>query len=374
MKKKIAIITFSRAHNYGSILQAYALQRKINQIDECESIIIDFSNSAQKEMYAIFKHDKSIKSFIKNIVAFLGYPLFSREYSDFEAFIDNNLNMTSRQYKTEKELYELNDEYDIFIAGSDQIWNIKCVDADDAYFLGFVKNKRKIAYAPSFGAQDINVCTNNPQKYAKYLNLFEGLSIREKNGQKWIKNLIGKDVSLLIDPTMFFDKEEWYPLMSYPLFKGDYILYYSFHFTQEVNKAVKRISKKLRLPVVILSSHAWIYNFGIMYGFKLAKHAGPAEFLRLVNDAKIVLSNSFHGTVFSTIFEKNFWFIYGSIQDETDDRALTLVQQMGIEDRILKIKDIEKCDFSRYPDYEKVKNKLKKLRTDAFKYLEKHLK
>ena len=193
--------------------------------------------------------------------------------------------------------------------------------------------------------------------------------IRENNGKKWIKDLTNIDVPVLIDPTMFYSKEEWYPLMSKPLYKKPYILYYSFHFTQEVNKAVKKISKKLGLPVVVLSAHAWVYNMCALYGFSLAKHSSPAEFLRLVNDADIVLSNSFHGTVFSTIFEKNFWFLYGSIQDPTDDRALTLVKQMGIEDRILKLEDIDKCDFYEKPNYNDVKIKLEKLRKDAFDYL-----
>ena len=202
---------------------------------------------------------------------------------------------------------------------------------------------------------------------------YDYLSIRENNGKKWIKELVNQDVPVLIDPTMFYSKEQWYPLMSKPLYKKPYILYYSFHFTQEVNKAVKKISKKLGLPVVVLSAHAWVYNMCSLYGFSLAKHSSPAEFLRLINDAEMVLSNSFHGTVFSTIYEKNFWFLYGTIQDPTDDRALTLVKQMGIEDRILKLEDIEKCDFNKIPNYNDVKQKLEILRKDAFDYLDKSI-
>lgn len=372
-KKKIAILTFSRAHNYGSILQGYALQKYINDNFDCKCDIIDFSNRSQKEMYNIFKTNNSIKNIIKNIIAVITYPLMKREYDDFESFIEKNLCFSKNKYEESKKMKELNEMYDIFIAGSDQVWNIKCKDADDVYFLNFIDGKKKIAYAPSFGAQDLNTCSDNPKKYANYLNSFDYLSIRENNGKKWIKNLTGKNVPVLIDPTLFYSKEEWYPLMSPPLTKKKYILYYSFHFTQEINKVVKKISKKLGLPVIVLSAHAWVYNLCALYGFSLAKHSGPSEFLRLINDAEIVLSNSFHGTVFSTIYEKNFWFLYGSIQDETDDRALTLVKQLEIEDRILKVEDVDNCDFYTIPNYENVSRNLKTLRKEAFEYLKKSI-
>ena len=368
-EKKIGLITFSRAHNYGSLLQAYALQKKIQQFPDIKCEIIDFSNNAQIEMYSIFKTKCTIKNIIKNAIALFFYPLMKREYMDFEKFIVTNLQLSSTQYTDETSLKELNNEYDMFVTGSDQVWNIKCLDADDAYFLSFVSEKPKIAYAPSFGAQNICECSEHPEKYEEYLKQFSNISIRENNGKMWLKKLIDKDVPVLIDPTMFYTKEEWYPLMSEPLYDQPYILYYSFHFTQEINKVVKKISKKLGLPVIILSAHACIYNLCAMYGFKLARHAGPQEFIRLINDAEFVLSNSFHGTVFSTIFEKNFWFLYGSIQDENDDRAKTLVQQMGIEDRILNITDIDKCDFNKIPDYKKVANNLQRLRKEAFDYL-----
>ena len=368
--KKIGIVTFSRAHNYGSILQAYALQKYISKNYPYECEIIDFSNKNQKEMYSIFKSNNSLKNIVKNIIGLVTFPLMKREFNDFENFIDNNLVFSEKKYKSSTEMVELNNIYDIFISGSDQVWNIKCKDADDVYFLNFVKDKKKIAYAPSFGAQDLSKCSSNPEKYSNYLKDFNCLSIRENNGKKWIKNLTGIDVPVLIDPTMFYSKEDWYPLMSKPLIKKPYILYYSFHFTQEVNKAVKRISQKLGLPVIVLSAHAWVYNLCSLYGFSLAKHSSPAEFLRLINDAEIVLSNSFHGTVFSAIYEKNFWFLYGSIQDSTDDRALTLVKQIGIEDRILKLEDIDNCDFSILPDYAEVKKKLAFLRKEAFDYLD----
>lgn len=373
MKKKenkIGLITFSRAHNYGSILQAYALQKYLNDkfCNSCE--ILDFSNEKQKKMYSIFKSDLTVKNAIKNVIAFFTYPLMKREYNDFEKFINKNLIFTSKKFSTSQELSEVEDQFDTFVAGSDQVWNIKCEDADDAYFLNFVKDKKKVAYAPSFGAKNILEYSDKPEYYRDLINSFDCVSIREKNGQKWIKDLTGNDVPLLIDPTMFYSKEDWYSLMAPAFIKKPYILYYSFHFTQEINKAVKEISRKLNMPVVILSAHAWVYNFGALYGFKLAKHAGPSEFLRLINDAEIVFSNSFHGTVFSAIFEKNFWFLYGSIQDKTDDRALTMVNQLGIEDRVLKLSDIDKCDFYEMPNYEDVNKKLETLRKSAFNYID----
>lgn len=369
--KKIAIITFQRAHNYGSILQAYALQHYIKHapgIEECE--ILDFSNQAQKDMYAIYHSVTSWKYFIKNILAFFMRKEFARQSQDFDTFIENNLVLTEHSFRTAAEMEGEESHYDAFFAGSDQIWNIKCIDADDAYFLNFVHKKPKYAYAPSFGAQNINECTENPQKYRALISQFRRISIREKNGQKWLHQLLGCDVPLLIDPTMFYDKDFWSQYMAEPQENRKYILYYSFGFTHEINRAVKKISQKLGLPVVMLNVRAWVYKTGFFYGFQYAKHSGPAEFLRYVNDAEIILSNSFHGTVFSALFEKNFWYLIGSTNNPDDDRAKTMVEQIGIADRMLPVEKVDDCDFAVQPDYEKVRANLKTLRKTAFQYLD----
>lgn len=369
---KVAILTFHRAHNYGSILQSYALQQYvISKGHKCE--IIDFSNENQQEMYRVFKKRLSAKNIIKNAISLITYSISKREYDDFEKFIETKLILSAERYKSSAEMKKLSLEYDLFIAGSDQIWNLMCGDADDAYYLDFIENKTKVAYAPSFGAQNIMTVSSDPDKYADLIRSFDAVSIREKNGKKWIKELTGLDVPLLIDPTMFYDKEYWYSLMSEPLTEGKFILYYSFHFTDEINKAVHKISKKLGLPVIVLSSHAWVYNHLWSYGFRLARHAGPSEFLRLVNDAEIIISNSFHGTVFSTIYEKNFWFLYGEVQDELDDRATTMVEQMGIQDRIITLDKIDTWNFYKKADYSVVRENLLPLRKQAFKYLDRYL-
>lgn len=369
MMKKIAIITFSRAHNYGSILQGYALQKYLLKNFDCECDIIDFSNKNQCEMYKVFKKNNNIRNIVKNILALFFYKKLKREYDDFEKFINENLILSKDKFFDSNQLKALDGKYDIYIAGSDQVWNITCMDADDAYFLNFVTNGKKIAYAPSFGARNILNYSKTPEKYANYIKNFDYVSIREINGKKWIKDLTGLDVPILIDPTMFYDMEEWKKIMSPSFIKEKYILYYAFHFSQEVNKKVKELSKKFGLPVYILSSHGWVYNLCALYGFKLAKHSGPSEFIRLINDAEIVFSTSFHGTVFATLFHKNFWFMYGSIQDATDDRALTLVKQMGIEDRVIKMDELNSIDFSKVPDYSIVDKKLESLRKEAFNYL-----
>ena len=368
--KKIAIITFQRAHNYGSILQAYALQHYIKSSPNVEMCkILDFSNQAQRNMYAVYHPVTSIKYLIKNVLAFFMKKEFVRQDQDFDLFIERWLDLTKQTYKTADEMRGI-DEFDAYFAGSDQIWNICCIDADDAYFLNFVENRPKYAYAPSFGAQNINECAENPAYYRDLISQFRRVSIREKNGQKWMQQLLGYDVPLLIDPTMFYDKSFWSQYMALPQECGKYILYYSFGFTQEINRAVKKISKRLGLPVILLNVRAWVYKTGFLYGFKYAKHSGPAEFLRYVNDAEIILSNSFHGTVFSALFEKNFWYLVGSEHNEQDDRAKTMVEQIGIGDRMLQVGEIDDCDFRVLPDYGKVRANLRELRKSAFEYLD----
>ena len=374
MAKKVAIMTFQRAHNYGSILQAHALQKYINEKENVDCKVIDFSNAAQQEMYRVFRKKKTIHNIIRNIITFFLYFPIKRQFDDFNTFIENTLILTDNKFASVQELEELDGQYDVFIAGSDQVWNVMCPDADDAYYLNFVKKSDKVAYAPSFGAENLAVVKKKEiEKYKKYLNSFKALSIREENGQKWIVELIGRKPKLLIDPTLFYDREYWQTLMSPSLFTGKFILYYSFHYSEEINKEVKKISKRLGMPVVILNARAWVFNGCALHGFKLAKHGGPAEFLRLINDAELVLSNSFHGTVFSVLFEKKFWFLYGSVQAPLDDRALTLVKQPGIENRVLRIAEIKGKDLMQNIDYMLVKQRIRKLRDDAFCYVKEYI-
>lgn len=150
--KKVGIITFHGAHNYGSCLQAYALLNTINSMGY-DAEIINFRTDNQKDQYSPLTKRKGVKYFLKNCYFFFHLKSRKKKYELFETFISQYLVMGQREYKTLEELECETFPYDYFICGSDQIWNTNPSDANDAYFLPFVKNSKvRIAYAPSFGA------------------------------------------------------------------------------------------------------------------------------------------------------------------------------------------------------------------------------
>ena len=197
--KKVGIITFHAAHNYGSNLQAYAMQKVVSELG-CDSEIINFRTERQKDQYTPLTKRKGLKYVIKNAYFLLNYKNRKKKYDTFEKFISEKLVKSDNEYASLEDLKNADLDYDYYISGSDQIWNTAPNDADMSYFLPFVKSGKKIAYAPSFGQIGK---IKNKEEIAKYLNDYDSLSVREENGVKLIKEMTGKDAPIVIDPTMY---------------------------------------------------------------------------------------------------------------------------------------------------------------------------
>ena len=323
----IGIITFHASHNCGSILQAYALQKVLQTKLQYESEIIDFSNEGQRNYYSVFVKNDSIKHFVKNVVTTFFYGKAKEENRVYEEYIHNTLKLSQESYRETNELEGIEKRYSALICGSDQVWNVTCTDADDAYFLSFAKNTKKIAYATSLGAKNINRYTKSPDLYKKYILDFDAVSVREGNGQKWIESLVDQkiDVSICLDPTLLLSREEWEKKTPARIIREDYIFYYAFNYTPEVNQVVKEISQKFNMPVYMFDVKSWGVKGNFRYGFRIADAYGPEAFLSLIKNAKMVLTTSFHGTVFSTVYQKNFWYLNSSMHSKDDDRASYLL-------------------------------------------------
>lgn len=374
---KIGIMTFHASNNCGSMLQAYALQKTLENKFKAEVEIINFSNENQRDMYALFRKIDSFKDLRLNIVTGLFYTRFKTHYEDYREFLKDYLKLSKGDYHTSDELKEIVQQYDILITGSDQVWNILCRDADDAYYLNFAQNVKKIAYAPSFGATNILKVAKNVEKYKNYLEDFSALSCRENNGSKWIEELVGKEVPVLVDPTLLLDSEQWNCLIQNEeesvLEDGNYIFYYAFNYSEEVNKQVKMISEQLHMPVYILDVKSWIKK-AAKFGFKVTRHSGPLEFLRLIKNAALVVTTSFHGTVFSLIYHKKFWFIDSKMHNKDDDRAYTLLHAVKMDDRMVKREEMGQVEVMQEVNYEEYENKIKQMKDKAINYLEEAIK
>lgn len=356
---KIGIITFHASHNCGSMLQAFALTYILKKMNyDCE--IINFANNGSRAMYntipPIDPFHRGVRGRLAKWWSTLPYiSIINRQKEFYIDFMNKYLPLTKHEYRSNKALQNEKFDYTHYICGSDQVWNIACGDADNSYFLDFVKSGKKIAYACSLGANVIKNCAKDINIYKHLLSSFDALSVREKNAVSQIKELSGKDVELLIDPTLLLTQSDYENAFNIGerLIEEDYIFYYAFNYTTEVNNTVMEISRRYKLPVYIIDARAWGPQGKSKEGLKLFNQSGPLVFLNLMKYAKLSLTTSFHGTVFSVIFGKHFWFINSSMHNSMDDRALTLLQMLGLSDRLiygeklLKTRDIfEKIDYT----------------------------
>lgn len=350
MNKKIATITYHASYNYGSNLQAFALQEKIKlMIPDCQYSIINLRIPIQKNMYKNIFELPGIKNKIKRLMFINRKKEFMKKQEYFEDFITNKLNI-SKEYQSLEELKNENFNYDYYISGSDQVWNLRAYDFDWANYLEFVKKGKRISYAASIGPIDYKFSEDEKTRIKKDLQKYSNISVREKGTADKIKELTGLDSTINIDPTLLLTKEEWNSLIPTEDNRklGDYILFYDLKNKEEDWNMVKYIAENLKLPVIITRLPAkYLYK----YNFKMKLDVGPIQFINLIKNANLVISSSFHGTVFSILFEKNFLAINGI----EDLRIKDLLSLAGLENKSINIhnykealKNINTIDFSLY--------------------------
>ncbi len=366
--KKIGIITFHNSYNCGSMLESYAIYRKMSEIDP-NAEIINFSSNGQQHLYSVFEKNNSLKNVIKNLVLLPHKRKLEFNNKKYEEFKTNNFKL-SKKYDSGK----IDDEYDILVAGSDQIWNITIEDYDDAYFLNFSENARKVAYAPSFGSKNIMKYTSNTDKYKKMISDFDALSVREFNGQKWIKDLTQKDAEVLIDPTLLYDSDFYDKIVDDSCTpKNKYIFFYCPGFDRKLCKFVKQVADKYKLPVICWSTKSY-YKKGIYtFGFDLPKYESPSIYLSLIKNAELVFTTSFHGTIFSTIYRKKGFTLKNGGMYGDDDRVFTLLKQLDIMDRLIEPNFDKDFNFLEDVDYTGYEKNLKELRYKAEEYIKNNI-
>lgn len=369
--KKIGIITFHNSYNCGSMLESFAMQEIIKKRGG-KPEIVNFSAKGQKELYSVFFRNNSLKNIFKNIMIFPHVKKINNNNKMYEKFKNDNFILSSNQFEDSALLHD--DEYSKVVAGSDQIWNITIPDSDDAYFLPWVNKAKKIAYAPSFGAKNIMDFSNDIEKYKNYLLSFESLSVRENNGKKWIKELCGRDAEVLLDPTLLLEREDYDKICdnSYTP-KEKFIFLYCPAFNRKVCEYVKKISDKYKLNVVAWSTKSFYFKGIRTFGFKLVPYESPALYLNLIKNAEIVITTSFHGTIFSTIYRKKFITVKNGDMYGNDDRVITLLKQLKLEDRLLPYEFEDNYDYLQDIDYKKYDEELNLLKKKSINYIDKNI-
>jgi len=324
---KTGILTFHRALNYGAVLQAYALRKTVSRLGfNCE--IIDYGKVGDEPRINL--NYKRIKPFIATFLLFL-LSLFNadKRRKRFFKFRKEYLGITTTRYLTTADLSKANDEFNIFITGSDQVWNPYLSGSDMNYLLEFVNNEnKKIAYAASFG---ISTIPNDLQsRYHELLARFNDVSVRESQGQNIIRKLNNSEAKLVLDPVFLLSDEQWSEIAIPAKINEPYIL--CFVIMQDppgFMNFCRHIEKLTGYRIIRIANP----KYKIEFGLKVIANAGPREFLGLIKNAAIVITNSFHGTAFSIVFRKPFYtFLYNT---DRDIRLKEITGKLGLEKRLI---------------------------------------
>lgn len=300
---KVGIVTFHFVNNFGGALQAYALQKTIAKECQAHAEIIDYRNwfirlTDTIRLFPITANISEIKTGLATMKERLG------RVDKFKRFMTEKRNV-SRCYKSPFALKKDKPKYDKYVCGSDQIWNpYLTFGVDPVYFLDFVKeSSNKVSYAASLGTSRIAKGFLKPMK--KYLSDFGNISVREKEAIDFVKRLTGKEAVQLIDPAFLLPKEEYIDIAIEPQLEDKYLLLYIMQQDDEIYEHVKKLKERLGLQVVEIS------RYGAKHSCvdKCVIDAGPREFLGLFQHAEYICTNSYHGFIFSILFEKDFCLI-----------------------------------------------------------------
>ena len=348
---KCSIITIHHIHNFGSVFQAYSLRRFLED-NGYEADLIDY-----RPTY-FDKGKNKIKTLLSKILNARAYCARKKK---FERFIKNYNVLSQRKLKSVEQLEEYygNDE-SIFIAGGDQLWNnYHPCGNDDAYKLTFVKEGKKIAYGTSMGRD--NFTDEELKEIADKVNDFNEIMLREKVTVPMLEKYASTKVSHVIDPVALLDVEEFKKIAKKPKIKEPYAVMYLADSSEVLDSAIEKLSKELGLKIVHICGFR-----KKCYCDKFEKALGPEEILGYILHADFVLSASFHATMFSIMFEKQFATLLPGTK--TNARIEDVLKTFGLEQRIMRsVEDLNK--INQTVEYEGVRKTLEEFKLSSIQKL-----
>lgn len=392
---KVAIVTWTLYSNYGTYLQSYALQKYIEQLGYENYIISDrlVLHRSQKTLSSDVRNEIELKSsnineslgtrtkkLLRNpgrikriLLARLDYAEYQKPYIksrvEFDRFRNSELKIFEPDSYTAIE--SLNEQFDVFVCGSDQIWSVFEDKFNPYYFLDFVRG-RKIAYGPSMGTDRIP--NGIKEKLKVLLEDFSAISVREEISAKQLTDLTGKEVKCVVDPTLLWDRKFWEGFCTDEhAGKGNYLLCYFLENKAWYFTYARNLAKRLRLKIVLLPSR---YEF-IKSEFVTEEAVSPKGFVSWIQHASYVVTDSYHGCIFSMIFGKNFCYLQrfsGNDPLSQNIRIQSLFSHLNIMDRIVADEESDISAVAEVIDYAMVNMKLKQYRYESEQYLQRALK
>lgn len=379
----IAIITWYDNLNFGTALQAYALQNYLKQSFNANVKLIAYKpnkdnilQSKEKKMeHIVFKTCQKIKNFIYDDSKLFAEKLNTQlkkendlKKENFRDFL-SNISFTD-EVKSADDFAKLNAQFDIFICGSDQIWNPQILDKN--YYLAFAKNKIKIAYAASFG---ISYIPDYAKSYIKsYLDDFRAIGLRESTCKNELSAITGRsDINVVCDPTLLYDKEFWHTMGNNKLNSGEkYFTTYFLGDSQVIRSSAQKVQNTLGIKNIIIPATNFMADIAPSENIAF----GPADFISLIENSEFVLTDSFHAVCFSIIFQKNFCVLKKHSQNNPfrqNSRIESLLDLLGLRERLVDNIDEMNKIIHKPIDYTAVHQRLSQFITSSKQFLENNI-
>lgn len=366
----IGIVTPYKISNYGTKLQAYAMQQVMGKYDDSE--ILGFVPSTDYRMHAVIGkiYLKISRCFRKNNKR-METELMKKRTVAIHSF--DKYYRFGRKIEGNASLKKYIGNYNLIVCGSDQLWAPSNVIADYFTLTLIPSNVRKISYAASFGVSSVPFYLKS--RYRKFLSEFDQIAVREDQGRHIVMDLSGREAEVVLDPTLMLKREEWENLCQDGEIKVEspYIFCYFLGVDEKHRTFAKSLAKQKKINLVTIPHFKEWNAADENFGDEQIYEAGPVEFLNLIKNAEYVCTDSFHGTVFSILFNKQvaiFERFSNNSVESTNSRIYTLLDSLGLSQHIFHDESEVGKFVSQRIDYEIVGDKLDQLRKKSYQYLE----
>lgn len=365
---RIKTLTTYDVYNYGASLQAYALQQYLMHLGhDVEIINYQPSYLTRKYDYKWVNPESKFSKYaltraVYKVMKYLQRQTTMGRKRIFDKFNHQILKETLIKYSSYEDLCSNPPKADLYIVGSDQIWNVFYeAGRDPAFFLEFVKQGYKASYAASFSYIDIDV--ENKMRIRKSLEKFDAISVREYHGIDILKSM-GIDGDWVLDPVFLLSIDKWKELMVSSVSNEDYLLVYDFEGNKDIKLFSKEYARRNKLKIYAITD-----TYPLPYADKNFMKAGPKEFVSMIYNCKAFISNSFHGTAFSIMFNKPV-FVFNRHRHKVNSRMESLMTLFDLKDCILDTAKKKENAYNYQFDYNKINNIRQRELTKSKAYLD----
>jgi hypothetical protein len=354
---KAKIVTFHKAHNYGAVLQAYALRKKLNDL----GVDVDFYDYSPKwlvKKYGLLKKlgDYPLKDVVKQFITLLfKYKKSRKRYDGFEGFISNHLKSDS-----------INSQAQILFVGSDQIWNPKITGGFDNECFGKIEGidqAKIVSYAASI--EQINLSNSEIEEFKELVLGIDHISVRENSLLEMMKEntITDKPIVHVLDPTLLLTTKEWDEISTPCDVSSDYLLIYENYLDERTKSIANKIADVLGLKIITISTKvAW------SHGDEVLNDVSPTEYLSLFKNAKFVITTSYHGLAFAINYRVPFYAI--RVEGGVNNRAASLLEILNLQHRMVSIEDVNcQAEALNNIDYSYVHEKLELHRNISLSFI-----